>query len=175
MYRADGDPDFAPVGETEFVNGIAAMSASGAYGPARVCAGIVGYADFTLGERVDAVLEAHLRAAGERFHGIRGRSVWDADPIDQGLVPGLSAGPAARYEFREGYAGFANTDFSFDAWLFHPQIPELTDLAGKFPDTTVILDHVGAPLASAYAGKRDEVFAVWRRNLANLRNDRTSS
>jgi L-fuconolactonase len=53
MYRADGDPDFAPVGETEFVNGIAAMSASGAYGPARVCSGIVGYADLQLGERAE--------------------------------------------------------------------------------------------------------------------------
>jgi L-fuconolactonase len=79
MYRADGDPDFAPVGETEFVNGIAAMSASGDYGPTRVCAGIVGFAEFLLGARVDAVLEAHLRAAGSRFRGIRGRSVWDAD------------------------------------------------------------------------------------------------
>ena len=45
MYRSDGDPDLAPIGETEFANGVAAMSASGAYGPARICAGIVGYAD----------------------------------------------------------------------------------------------------------------------------------
>ena len=71
MYRAEGDPKFAPVGETEFVNGVAAMSASDLYGPAGLCAGIVGFADLSLGAAVDAVLEAHLRAAGERFKGVR--------------------------------------------------------------------------------------------------------
>jgi hypothetical protein len=71
MYRAEGDPKFAPVGETEFVNGVAAMSASDLYGPARLCGGIVGFADLLLGAAVDAVLEAHLRVAGERFKGVR--------------------------------------------------------------------------------------------------------
>ena len=52
MYRADADPDFAPVGETEFANGIAAMGASGGYGPARLCAGIIGAADMTLGSHL---------------------------------------------------------------------------------------------------------------------------
>jgi L-fuconolactonase len=65
----------APVGETEFVNGAAAMSASGLYGKARLCDGIVGFADLLLGDEVDRVLEAHLRAAGERFKGIRNSSV----------------------------------------------------------------------------------------------------
>jgi predicted TIM-barrel fold metal-dependent hydrolase len=169
MYRADGDPDFAPVGETEFVNGVAAMSASGAYGPARVCAGIVGYADLQLGERVDAVLEAHLRAAGTRFRGVRGRSVWDADPSIKGSAKDFPPGLLLDAKFREGFSRLARYGLSFDSWLFHPQIPELADLAAKFPDTTIILDHVGAPLAiGRYAGKRDEVFAVWRRNIAEL-------
>ena len=52
MYRKDGAAEMAPVGEVEFVNGIAAMSASGGYGPCRVAAGIVGHADLTLGARV---------------------------------------------------------------------------------------------------------------------------
>jgi L-fuconolactonase len=169
MYRADGDPDLAPVGETEFVNGIAAMSASGGYGPTRVCAGIVGFAELLLGARVDAVLEAHLRAAGDRFRGVRGRSVWDADSTIKGssrdFPPGLLLDP----KFREGYARLRAHGLSFDSWLFHPQIPELTDLASKYPDTPVILDHVGAPLAiGAYAGKRDEVFLIWKRNLEAL-------
>ena len=169
MYRADGDPDFAPVGETEFVNGIAAMSASGTYGPARVCAGIVGYADLQLGERVDAVLEAHLRAAGNRFRGVRGRSVWDADPSIKGSAKDFPPGLLLDAKFREGFSQLARYGLSFNSWLFHPQIPELADLAAKFPDTTIILDHVGAPLAiGRYTGKRDEVFAVWRRNLAEL-------
>lgn len=169
MYRADGDPDFAPVGETEFVNGIAAMSASGAYGPARVCAGIVGYADLQLGERVEAVLEAHLRAGGDRFRGVRGRSVWDADPSIKGSAKDFPPGLLLDAKFREGFSRLEKYGLSFDSWLFHPQLPELADLAAKFPGTTVILDHVGAPLAvGGYAGKRDEVFGVWKRNLAEL-------
>jgi predicted TIM-barrel fold metal-dependent hydrolase len=169
MYRADGDPDLAPVGETEFVNGVGAMSASGTYGSARVCAGIVGYADLQLGERVDAVLEAHLRAAGSRFRGIRSRSVWDADRTIKGSAKEFPPELLLDAKFRQGYSRLAIYGLSFDSWLFHPQIPELADLAAKFPDTTVILDHVGAPLAiGRYAGKRDEVFAVWRRNLAEL-------
>ena len=169
MYRADGDPDLAPVGETEFVNGIAAMSASGNYGPARVCAGIVGFAEMRLGDRVEAVLEAHLRKAGERFRGIRGRSVWDADQSIKGSAKDFPPGLLMDPKFREGYARLSKFGLTFDAWLFHPQIPELADLAAKFPDTTVVLDHIGAPLAvGVYAGKRDDVFAAWRNNLVEL-------
>ena len=82
MYRADGPEALRPVGETEFVNGVAAMSASGIYGPTRVCAGIVGHADLRLGAAVQEVLEAHIRAGGGRFRGIRHSAAWDADPLD---------------------------------------------------------------------------------------------
>ncbi|MCX5515734.1 amidohydrolase family protein [Kaistia algarum] len=169
MYRVDGDPDLAPVGETEFVNGIAAMSASGAYGSARVCAGIVGFAELRLGDRVDVVLEAHLRAAGDRFKGIRGRSVWDADPTIKGSSQDFPKGLLLDAGFRRGYARLVRYNLSFDAWLFHPQLPELADLAGSFPDTPVVLDHIGAPLAvGVYAGRRDDIFVDWKRNLTDL-------
>src|SRR5690349_13612371 len=79
MHRAGGPEPLRPVGETEFVNGIAAMSASGGYGPTRVCDGIVGFADLRLGAAVDEVLEAHIRAGGDRFRGIRHSAVWDAE------------------------------------------------------------------------------------------------
>lgn len=169
MYRADGDPEFASVGETEFVNGVAAMSASGRYGDARVCAGIVGAVDLQLGARVEPVLEAHLRAAGERFRGIRGRSVWDADQTIKGSGRDFPPGLLLDTRFRDGFARLARYKLSFDAWLFHPQIPELADLAGAFPETTIVLDHIGAPLGiGVYAGRRDEVFATWHRNMAEL-------
>ena len=74
-----GPVEMRPVGETEFVNGIAAMSASGIYGKTRVCAGIVGHADLTLGSRVEPVLSALVRAGGDRFRGIRHITAWDAD------------------------------------------------------------------------------------------------
>ncbi len=169
MYRAGGDPHFAPLGETEFVNGIAAMSASGRYGAARVCAGIVGAVDLQLGARVEPVLEAHLRAAGERFRGIRGRSVWDADQTIKGSSQDFPPGLLLDGRFRDGVARLARHGLSFDAWLFHPQLPEFADLAGAFADTTMVLDHIGAPLGiGAYAGRGDEVFASWRRNMAEL-------
>ena len=65
MYRADAPDPYKSVGETEFVNGIAAMSASGGYGTTRVAAGIVGLVDLTLGARAEEVLRAHMAAASE--------------------------------------------------------------------------------------------------------------
>src|SRR3954451_12307717 len=56
MHRASGPEEMRPVGETEFVNGVAAMCASGIYGKTRACAGIVGHADLTLGGRVEPVV-----------------------------------------------------------------------------------------------------------------------
>ncbi len=169
MYRADGDAKFAPIGETEFVNGIAAMSASGTYGPARLCAGIVGFADLLLGAEVDAVLEAHLRAAGERFKGVRYCSVWDADTSIKSTPMDFPQGLLLDAQFRAGFARLSRYGLSFDSWIYHPQIPELTDLARTFPDTTIVLDHIGAPLGIGfYAGRRDEVFADWRRSIRDL-------
>src|ERR1700753_397422 len=69
FYKADGPAELRCVGETEFVNGVAAMSASGTYGDFRACAGIVSKADLLLGDAVKHVLEAHVRAGGGRCRG----------------------------------------------------------------------------------------------------------
>src|SRR6266550_563828 len=79
MHRETGPDEMRPVGETEFINGVAAMSASGIYGKTRHCAGMVGHADLALGSRVEPVLAAHMRAGGDRFRGIRHTNAWDAD------------------------------------------------------------------------------------------------
>ncbi len=169
MHRADGPPEFAPVGETEFVNGVAAIGASGLFGSRRMCAGIVGHADMTRGAAIRPVLEAHVAAGGGRFRGIRHISAWDADPAL--LNPGynvpekLLADPA----FRAGFAELAPLGLSFDAWLYHPQIPELADLARAFPETRIVLDHCGGPLGiGPYAGRRDEVFRDWAAAIRDL-------
>ena len=167
MHRAGGPEELRPVGETEFVNGVAAMSASGGYGSTRICAGIVGHADLRLGDRVQAVLEAHLLAGGGRFRGIRHISAWDTTiqrPSNtQG--PELLADPG----FRAGFARLAPLDLSFDAWLYHPQITELTALARAFPATRIVLDHVGGPLGvGPYASQRDAVFAQWSTSIREL-------
>jgi L-fuconolactonase len=169
MYRADSERALAPVGETEFVNGVAAMSASGRYGSARACAGIVGFANLRAGAAVDEVLEAHVAAAPQRFRGIRQSTVWDADASIKSVPMELPRGLMMESGFREGFSRLARFGLSFDAWLYHPQIPEVTDLARAFPQTTVVLDHVGAPLGiGAYAGKRDEVFANWRGSITEF-------
>jgi len=81
MYRADGPDETKPVGETEFVNGTAAMSASGQYGSARLCRGIVGHANLRVGDGVARVLEAQIAAGDGRFRGIRHSVTWDASDV----------------------------------------------------------------------------------------------
>ncbi|HET7340267.1 MAG TPA: amidohydrolase family protein [Methylomirabilota bacterium] len=168
MYRADGPAPLRPVGETEFVNGIAAMSASGRYGPTRVAAGIVSFADLSLGEAVGAVLDAHL-AASPRFRGIRHATAWDASEAIRNAHTNPPAGLLGEAGFRRGFAELARRRLTFDAWLYHPQIAELTALARAFPDTTIVLDHFGGPLGiGPYQGRRAEVFAAWRSAVGTL-------
>lgn len=171
MWREDGPDELKPVGETEFVNGVAAMCASGTFGRTRACAGIVGHADLRLApERVDAVLEAHIAAGGGRFRGIRHGGAWNADPAVlgplHGRVPeGLYASPG----FHAGFARLAAHGLSFDAWVLEPQLPDVIALARAFPETTIVLDHVGTPLGIAsHAGRREERFAIWQQNLRAL-------
>lgn len=162
MYRAGGEPAFRCVGETEFVNGVAAMCASGTYGDVRACAGIVGHADLTLGTPVKGVLEAHLAAGGGRFRGIRHGASADADPEVLGPLNRRGPGLYLSDAFREGFAQLAPLGLSFDAWLLEPQLGDLLDLARAFPETAIVLDHVGTPLGiGAYAGRREERFGVW--------------
>ena len=168
MYRADGPAPLKCVGETEFVNGIAAMSASGGYGAIRACKGIVGLADLNLGERVGAVLDAHM-AVGDRFKGIRHAAGWDASDQVRKSHTNPTRGMLLDKTFRQGFRELGKRGLSFDAWLYHPQIPELTDLARAFPDTTIILDHFGGPLGiGPYEGKGAEVFALWKRSITEL-------
>lgn len=168
MYRRDGEELLQSLGETEFVNGIAAMSASGSYGTTRVAAAIVGRVDLRFGDEVQRAIDAHRAVAGERLRGVRNGSAWDASGIKTMKVappPGLLLDPS----FRRGFACLARSGLSFDAWLLHPQIGELLDLARSFPDTTIILDHVGGPLGvGRYAGRRDEVFIEWRESIREL-------
>jgi len=162
MYRAGGPEAMRPVGETEFVNGVAAMSASGRYGATRVAGGIVSFADLTLGERVGEVLDAHM-AASSRFRGIRHAAGWDASDDVRNSHTNPPAGLLADARFRRGFAELGRRGLSFDAWLYHPQIPELTDLAGAFADTTIVLDHFGGPLGiGPYTGRRAEIFGYWK-------------
>ena len=170
MYRADGPVELRCTGETEFVNGVAAMSASGIYGDFRACAGIVGRGDFTLGAATAGkVLDAHVAAGGGRFRGVRQSASWDADKDVLGPLARIEGGLYASDAFRSGFGELAKRNLSFDAWLLEPQLPELISLARQFEDTTIILDHVGTPLGLAsYEGRREERFPMWRDNIREL-------
>jgi predicted TIM-barrel fold metal-dependent hydrolase len=170
MYRADAAAHMETVGEIEFVNGVAAMTASGLYGPVRACAGIVGHADLTMGAAVEDVLLAQLTAARSRYRGIRQSASYDDDIGVLGPLAGRA--PKGLYrdaKFREGFAQLERLGLSFDAWMLEPQLPDLVDLARAFPGTTIVLDHVGTPLGiGAYKGKLQERFEPWKKNMQEL-------
>ena len=169
MYRAEGAPAMRPVGETEFVAGIAAMSDSGNYGRTRVAAGIVGAADLTLGAAVEPVLLAQLRAGGGRFRGVRHSAGYDASPVIGNSRPDSEPHLYARPDFRAGLARLSALGLSLDAWLYHPQLADVVDLAREFPATPIVMGHVGGFLGyGPYAGRRDEEFALWKRSMAEL-------
>jgi predicted TIM-barrel fold metal-dependent hydrolase len=169
MYRAKGPESFHPVGEVEFANGAAAMSASGGYGPAAVCAGIVGHVSLLSGEGARPVLEAEISAGQGRFRGIRHSVAWDSDPHVAHMYATRPKGLLLDSAFRKGFACLAPLGLSFDAWLFHPQIGELADLARAFPDTQIVLDHCGGPAGTGqYANRREEIFTIWKASIREI-------
>ena len=127
----------------------------------------MGYADLTLGERVEAVLEAQIRAGGGRFRGVRHSGNWDADPVIGNGAPGPDI--YRRADFRAGLARLSALGLSLDAWVFFTQLADVIDLARAFPGTNIIMGHVGGVLGyGPYAGRRDEVFASWKASVTEL-------
>jgi predicted TIM-barrel fold metal-dependent hydrolase len=165
-YRADGPEALRPVGETEAVAEVA--TASAASGGAEIAA-IVARADMMLGDAVDEVLEAHEVAGQGRFRGIRHATAYDPDPRVRRSHTKPTPGMLGQDAFRRGVARLAARGHSFDAWLYHPQIPELTALAQALPEAPIVLDHLGGPLAvGPYEGRRDEVRAQWQADMKAL-------
>ena len=115
--------------------------------PAQICRGIVGHADLTLGDRVGAVLEAEIAAGGGRFNGIRYSGGWDDDPvIGNSHVASRGRACYRSAEFRAGLKRLFGLGLLFDAWIFHHQLAEVTELARAFPDGNIVLCHMGGVL-----------------------------
>jgi predicted TIM-barrel fold metal-dependent hydrolase len=168
-YRTTGPEHLRCIGETDVASGMAAMCDSAIYGPIRIADGIVAFADLTLGDRVEEVLQAHIEAGKGRFRGIRHSGGWDADPIIGNSFPETTEHFYMREDFRAGLAKLTAMGLSFDAWLYHPQLHELIDLARSFSGTNIIMGHCGCPLGyGPYKGKRDEVFAAWKKSMTAL-------
>jgi predicted TIM-barrel fold metal-dependent hydrolase len=167
MYRSDGPEEMRPVGEVEFVQGLAAASASGIYGQSRAAAAIIGHANLNLGESVEPVLEALQAASPNRFRGIRHSVTWDPHPEVENTAAHQKEGQLASENFRAGARVLARKGLSFDVWLFFPQLPELVDFAKAVPDLTIILNHIGGlNRVGPYAGRDNEVLATWKSGIA---------
>ena len=164
MYRPDGPSELRPAGEVEFVANIAAANAA-SDGATAVAAGIVGRADLMLGDAVTPVLEALAEAANGRLRGIRCTAAWDASPgitTARANSPGMLANP----NFRRGLDRMTRMGLAFDCIVYHPQLPEVAEMARALPDLTIILNHVGRPLGiGPYAGRREEIIPQWQQGI----------
>ena len=170
MYRADGPAEMRPVGETEFVAGIAAMSDSGDYGATRVAAGIVGFADLALGDRVEPVLQAQLRAGGGRFRGVRHSAAWDASDDHRQQRRGHAARTTCGAPSSgRGWPGSPRSACRWMPGCSIPSSPTPSIWPARSPAANIIMGHCGGPLGyGPYAGKRDEVFAAWKAGITEL-------
>ncbi len=169
MYRTDGPKAMRSLGEVEFANGVAAMAASGAFGDIAVCAGIVGSVDLRLGDAVREILLAHIQAGGGRYRGIRTQAViFDADPEAIGGARNVPHLMLDR-KFREGFRHLQPLGLSYDAWQLEYQLGELIDLARAFPQTQIIVNHLGGLFGlGSYSGQIEQRFAHWRTNISAL-------
>jgi predicted TIM-barrel fold metal-dependent hydrolase len=168
--RPDLPEMLRPLGEVEFANGVGALSASGVYGDSRICAAIVGFADLRFGDRIAELLDRSLALAPERFRGVRQITIEDPNPalfryVTNPPQPGIMQHPG----FRQGFRHLAPRGLTFDAAAFHHQLHEVAELADAFPDTTIVLNHLGQAMGMGMDDHaRAEVFRVWREALQDV-------
>ncbi|MFT4596367.1 MAG: L-fuconolactonase [Paracrocinitomix sp.] len=161
-YHTDGPAHLRSVGEVAFVAELAEQSA--ASGKTEI-AGIMGNADLSLGSEVEEVLTALDKAGRGRFRGVRYITAADDHP------------PLAMYDnapmdgsaFLDGLRTVGELGYTFDAMVYHPQLPLLAAAARACPDTPIVIDHLGGFLGTGpYKGRRDEILAFWYDAMAEL-------
>lgn len=167
-YRTEGPEHLKCIGETEFVGEIAKESEKGDANQSKI-AGIVPFADLTLGDKLEEVLEAHEDAGGDLFKGIRHAGARADDP-EALTIPGRAEENLfAREDFRRGVHMLGKRGLTYETWHYHYQNKAFADLARAVTDTTMILDHFGTPLGvGKYAGKREEIFQQWKKDIAEI-------
>jgi len=167
MYRAQVPVEFRSIGETEFVRGQAAMNVSGEFGPVRACVAMFGNVDLTLGRAVRDPIQQHQQAAGGCFRGVRLSSGWHEDERVGNVVtnPSLLLDP----QVSDAIGVLNEEGLTLDCWLYHTQIHEVAAVADRYPDLTIVLNHVGSPiLGGPYRGKADDVFSEWHQQMSSL-------
>lgn len=166
-YRLEGPEHLRPVGESEWVRDIAEVAAASA-GGVRI-GGMIGDAQlYNGGARAQETLEAHLEAS-PLFRGVRDIGIWDASPEIDSVASATGLDFYGESRFREGFGELAKLGLTFDAYQYHTQLPSVVSLAKAFPDTTIVVNHLGAPLgAGPYAGRADELFPEWQKNVTEV-------
>ncbi|HKX06035.1 MAG TPA: amidohydrolase family protein, partial [Methylomirabilota bacterium] len=110
-----------------------------------------------------------VRAGGGRFRGVRHAAAWDASDIIGNSEAAGGPHLYRRPEFRAGLGRLTRLGLSLDAWVFHPQLGEVAELARAHPDANIVLGHVGGVLGyGPYTGKRKEVFAAWKAQMTDV-------
>jgi predicted TIM-barrel fold metal-dependent hydrolase len=169
-WRPDGPEVLRPIGEIEFANGIAAMSASGIYGPRHLCAAIVGYADLRFGDEVALLLDRALEIAPDRFRAIRQTAIdYPSDEPYKFMTNPPPRGLLTDERFICGFGQLGRRGLVFDAAVFHNQLGDIERLAAEHSDTVIALNHIGIAmsLGQDVAGRK-QVFETWREGLRNL-------
>ena len=157
-YRPTGPEHLRSVGETEWVANCATD----------IITGIVAQTELRLGSLTEESLDAHRDAAGDRLRGIRQRATWDPSHLIKDLPP--HAGPQLLLDprFRDGFSLLAQRGLTFDAWVYFPQLLDIVDLAQTFPETKIILNHLGGPIVLGPYLDRQVVLTQWRSLMSQV-------
>lgn len=168
-YRSGGPEALRPVGETEYIVANTESVRTGLDKADGIAAGIVGFADLGLGTAVRETLEAHVQAGQGRFRGIRYAAGWDADADIGNSHTWARSGMLREAAIQEGLRCLSDMGLSFDAWVFHPQLDDVSAVADAVPDLNIVLGHCGGPLGyGPYRGREQEVFKIWKASMTPL-------
>jgi predicted TIM-barrel fold metal-dependent hydrolase len=169
QYCTNGPAELRSVREVGAVADLAEQFEAHYPGKTRVAEGVVGYADLTLGDRVEPVLASLVVAGRGRFRGVRNSAGWHQDPVIGNNHHGAGPGHYLRADFRAGLNRVSAMGLSFDALVYHHQHADLLDLARACPDANIIMNHTGMPLGyGPFAGRKREVYAQWRAKLPDI-------
>ena len=166
-YYESGPDAMKPVGETKFVYEVA-EEAKLDKSKAQI-EGIVGHADMMIGSSAREVLEAHVEEGKGRFKGIRHGASWD----ESEEIRNSHSIPIRHIyldsKFQQGIEQLDALNLTLDAWNYHKQIKELTELAKCFPNLKIVQNHFGGPLGiGPYKNIREEVFSEWKDSISEL-------
>ena len=165
-YRSEGLAQYWPVGEVDFAVACATENSKQLAAYPRVCEGIIAHADLRLGSMVAPVLDALDEASRGRFCGIRHSTAWDIEPAIANPELGTNPDLSASNTFREAITLLGSRGLVYDAWVYHPQLYQIADLAHACPDTQIVLDHAGGPVGiGRYTGRRGDAFKEWRQAM----------